>query len=241
MGDFLAFPYGKSQPTLTCAPLRTCLIRLQAGETVLGAPALGDSERWLVGLLTTGPNGNTPLVYVKPTDCDITTNLVISTDRHLYNVMLDSPPCPKGSTNNITEPYTWHLTFYYPDEAAQQWAAHAAIRANEIALAPATTGMSPDQLNFAYDVKKDRKFPWKPEHVFDDGVHLYIKRPASAAQAPAPVLFGLSDDGTRVMLNYTLRHDYYITDRLVDRAVFIVVDGNTERKLTLIKTGGAHS
>src|SRR5260221_4971999 len=38
MGDALAFPYGKIQPTLTCAPLRTCLIRLQTGETVLGAP-----------------------------------------------------------------------------------------------------------------------------------------------------------------------------------------------------------
>src|SRR5690348_15947609 len=44
VGDALVFPYGKSQPTLTCIPLRTCLIQLQPGEIVQGPPALGDSE-----------------------------------------------------------------------------------------------------------------------------------------------------------------------------------------------------
>lgn len=241
-GDLLAFPYGRSQPTLSCAPLRTCLIRLQAGETVLGAPALGDSERWIVGLMATGPNGNTPLVYIKPTDCNLTTNLVIATDRHLYTVMLDAPVCnavTSGVVNRTTDPYTAQLTFYYPDELAKQWADRAAQTAaraaTQVPIAPSTTGVPLERLHFAYAVKKDRKFPWSPAHVFDDGTRLYVQRPPSARNAPAPVLFGLNDDGSRAILNVTVSQDYYITDRLVDRAVFVVKEGKDERTLILTR------
>ncbi len=236
-GDFLAFPYGKRQPTLSCAPLRTCLIRLQAGEQVLGSPALGDSERWLTGMMAMGPNGNTPLVYVKPIECDITTNLIIATDRHLYHVMLDAPPCAPGPINNAKEPYTLHLMFYYPDETAQQWAAQSAARANDIVFATSPPGTAPDDLHFAYDMKKDRRFPWKPKQVFDDGTHLYIKRPPKAAQAHAPVLFGVNTDGSRVLLNVTLRRDYYITDRVMDRVVLVIPDGKKEQRMTLTRRG----
>lgn len=240
-GDFLAFPYGQRQPTLTCAPLRACLIRLQPGETVLSPLALGDSERWLTGLLASGPGGATPLVYVKPTDCDLTTNLVIATDRHVYTVTLDAAPCGKSGTtrgmNDPTESYTSHLTFYYPDETVQQWTTHAPTHSTEFPLAPMPTthGASPDELHFAYDVQKDRHFPWKPDHLFDDGAHVYVHRPASAANTVAPILFALDADGKRAILNYTIRGAYYITDRVADRLVFVLMDGTHERRLTLIR------
>lgn len=242
-GDFLAVPYGRSQPTLTCAPLRTCLIRLQPEETVLGPPALGDSERWIAGLMASGPGGGTPLIYVKPTACDITTDLVIATDRHLYTVTLDAPPCRTTGTNSPQTPYTVHLTFYYPDETAQQWAAHrqtqTASRVNDVPLTTAPAGVAPDELHFAYDVHKDRHFPWAPEQVFDDGAHLYVKRPLRAANAAAPILLAVTADGQRMMLNYTLRRDFYITDRVVDQVVFVINDGSKERRLTITRTGEA--
>lgn len=103
-------------------------------------------------------------------------------------------------------------------------------------LAASAPGISPDRLNFAYAVDKDRRFPWSPAHVFDDGAHVYIKLPPEARNTAAPVLFVLNDDGTRAVLNYALSHDYYVTDRLFHRAVLVIAEGGQERRLTLTDT-----
>src|SRR5690606_30144818 len=93
---YVAYPFGHSQPTLTCAPLRACVIELEAGEVVLGLVA-GDTERWIIGQTFTGRTGDTPLVVVKPTDFDLTTNLLVSTDRRIYELTLDAPPARRRS------------------------------------------------------------------------------------------------------------------------------------------------
>ena len=77
-GAFETFPYGHSQPTVTCAPLRACVIELEAGESILSKIA-GDTQRWEIQLAVAGANGQTPLVVVKPHDCGLTTNLVLAT------------------------------------------------------------------------------------------------------------------------------------------------------------------
>lgn len=90
----MVFPFGHSQPVLACAPLRASVVELEPGETVLGLVA-GDTERFAVEQTTTGPGGRTPLVLVKPLAYDVTTNLVVSTDRRVYHVTLDSAPMPE--------------------------------------------------------------------------------------------------------------------------------------------------
>jgi len=104
------------------------------------------------------------LIVVKPRDCDITTNLVLATDRRLYDLTLDAPPC-RGRSTNPQQPYVRHVRFYYPDETIAQWANHRT---------PRRPGR-PDllSLNFGYRVKKDRQFRWAPAQVFDDGRGLH--------------------------------------------------------------------
>ena len=87
----MVFPYGHSQPVLATAPLRASVIELEPGETVFGLAA-GDTERFAYELSYTGPGGDTPIVLVKPLDYDVTTNLVVSTDRRIYHVTLDAAP-----------------------------------------------------------------------------------------------------------------------------------------------------
>ena len=89
----MVVPFGHSQPVLACAPLRASVVELQPGEVVLGVVA-GDTERFAVEQTHTGPAGRTPLVVVKPLAYDVTTNLVVSTDRRVYHVTLDSAPRP---------------------------------------------------------------------------------------------------------------------------------------------------
>ena len=79
-GNFLTFPYGHAQPTLTCTALRACVIELEPGEIVLSRIA-GDTERWEISPAPAGPDGRTVLIVVKPHECDITTNLVLEIGR----------------------------------------------------------------------------------------------------------------------------------------------------------------
>jgi len=89
----LIYPHGVYQPVLTCTVLRICIIELEPGETVLSMGS-GDHVRWSLDHGQTGPGANTTYITVVPTDYDLTTNLVISTDRRMYHMTLDSPPTP---------------------------------------------------------------------------------------------------------------------------------------------------
>ena len=229
-GNFVSFPFGHSQPTVTCARLRACVIELQPGEIVLSRIA-GDLERWEIAPAPSGPDGRTTLVVVKPKDCDLTTNLVLATDRRIYDLTLDSPPCrptPGRSATNPQDPYARHVRFYYPDETIAHWAKPVAPR----------VGADVTQLNFNYDVKRDKQFPWQPAQVFDDGAHVYIKLPDSALHGEAPALFMLSSDGSRTLLNYSVVGDTYITDRLFDHGVFVAGIDGKERRVTIDRRGG---
>lgn len=233
-GNFSSFPYGHAQPTLTCTVLRACVIELEAGEVVLSRIS-GDTERWEIGPAPAGPDGRTVLIVVKPRDCDITTNLVLATDRRLYDLTLDSPPC-RGRSTNPQQPYVRHVRFYYPDETIARWAKPPAPAAPVGPAGPAPQRVAADvlALNFAYRVKKDRQFPWKPAQVFDDGVRVYIKVPLEARHAEAPVLFVLEADGSKVLVNYSIvGGDTYVTDRLFDRAVLLSGVGGKERQVLI--------
>ena len=229
-GNFMTFPYGHSQPVLTCTVLRACVIELQPGEIVLSRIA-GDTERWEIAPAVAGQDGRTVLIVVKPRDCDITTNLVLATDRRLYDLTLDSPPC-KGRSTNPQQPFVRHVRYYYPDETIAQWAKPAE---------PEPIRVAPDvlSLNFAYRLKKDRRFPWSPAQVFDDGARVYIKLPEEARHSEAPVLFVLEHDGGRTLVNYSvIGGDTYITDRLFDRAVLVSGVGGKEQKVLIERKGG---
>jgi type IV secretion system protein TrbG len=225
-GSFVTYPYGHAQPVVTCAVLRACVIELEPGEIVLSRIA-GDTERWEIVPAPAGPDGRTTLVVVKPRDCDISTNLVLATDRRLYDLALDAPPCPKtvaGSATNPQQAYVRHVRFYYPDDTAVEWSRReSAPTATDLVAATA--------LNFRYRIKRDKQFPWAPAQVFDDGTRTYIKLPSEAKHTELPVLFVLEADGKKTLVNYTLvGGDTYVADRLFDRAALVTgVDGKERR------------
>lgn len=229
-GNFVTFPFGHVQPTLTCAVLRACVIELQSGEIVLSRIA-GDTERWEFTSAPAGSDGRTVLVVVKPRECDITTNVVLATDRRLYDLTLDAPPCKPRSTNP-QQPYVRHVRFYYPDETVSAWSKPSASDSARV---------RPDlaALNFHYAIRKDKHFPWTPAHVYDDGIRVFIKIPDQARHGEAPVLFLLERDGSKSLLNYALLDaDTYVTDRLFDRAALVASIEGKERQLVIERTEG---
>jgi type IV secretion system protein VirB9 len=238
------YPYGHSVPTLQCAPLRVCAIELEDGEVVLDS-VTGDSERWIVGRALAGGRGQTPLLVVKPTACDLTTNLVVTTDRRIYQVVLNSRACKDSEdSSNPRVAYTPLLAFYYPDDLVHTWASAQELARKEAlrdreSRTPLAGAVPLGALNFAYRLSPSGRFPWLPEVVFDDGVHTYIRIPQDRHIAETPVLFVLKDGRATDLLNFAVRPPYYIADRVLDRAALVIGSGRDQRRLEI--TNLAHS
>jgi|GEM_PF-4036423 len=179
-GAAILIPFGHGRPVLRCAPLRACAVELDPGELVL-ATSLGDGERWLVQSAAAGPGAHTPLLVVKPTACDLSTNLVVATDGRIYELALDSPPCRgadagESGAYNPHLPYTGLVRFYYPDDLVRRWTDQERLARQQAAeLATGRTPLAPAarlaRLNFDYAWDRSRRWPWVPSQVFDDGEH----------------------------------------------------------------------
>ena len=50
--------------------------------------------------------------------------------------------------------------------------------------------------------------------MFDDGRKVYIQFPARLDQGEAPPLFVVGRDGKSQLVNYRMRDNYYVVDRL---------------------------
>jgi type IV secretion system protein VirB9 len=229
-GTVALVAFGHGRPLLRCAPLRACAVELEPGELVL-ATSLGDAERWLVQSAASGPGARTPLLVVKPTACDLSTNLVIATDRRIYEMALDSPPCHGADGGeggyNPHLPYTGLVRFYYPDELVRRWRdeermareMEAERAAGRVPLAP-TARLA--RLNFDYAWDRGRKLPWAPTQVFDDGEHTYLVLGASAPLADLPVLMAVDGDGSLALVSYHLEGQTLVADRVLEHAVLMV-------------------
>ncbi|HEV3458886.1 MAG TPA: TrbG/VirB9 family P-type conjugative transfer protein, partial [Thermoanaerobaculia bacterium] len=181
-GDFVQVPFGRQVPVVRCAPLRVCLIELEEGELVLNT-VTGDAARWILDRAAAGPRAATTVIVAKPTACNLTTNLVITTDRRIYQITLDARPCKSKEGENPHEPFTRLLRFYYPDELVRSWASAAAVRRRQGAAAeeaarsltalggaaaPAGAGLPLASLHFNYRWTRTGNYPWTPAAVFDD-------------------------------------------------------------------------
>jgi type IV secretory pathway VirB9-like protein len=249
-------PFGHGKPILRCAPLRACAVELEPGELILST-SLGDGERWLVQSAAAGPGAHTPLLVVKPTACDLSTNLVVATDRRIYELALDSPPCHNadlgaggggGATGaggegayNPRLPYTGLVRFYYPDDLVRRWTDQEALaREQDAAQAAGRTPLAPAarlaHLNFDYSWDHSRRWPWVPAQIFDDGEHTYLVLPPAARLAELPILLAVEPGGALALLTYHLEGQTLVADRVLDRAVLLVGHGRPkdEQRLEIV-------
>lgn len=177
------------------APGQITTIALEPGERLAGSGpiAAGDTARWIIGDTESGAGRDTRvLVLVKPTRPDISTNLVISTDRRTYLIEL----------NASEETWMPAISWAYPR-------APDAPRA-----APTTPRIPPAHArNHRYGLQGDNP-PWRPVSVFDDGRRVYIVFPRGIAQGEMPPLFVLGSDGELEIVNSRIHGNVLIVDRL---------------------------
>ena len=185
---------------LYAAPEQVSDIALQVGEALIAVSA-GDTVRWVIGDTISGAGEAKRVhVLVKPFAPALKTNLVITTDRRSYHLQLESTEKTFMAALSWTYPQDQLLVLKRQNEQAE-------------AVAPIAVGVALENLRFRYGVSGDMP-PWRPMRAFDDGTKVYIEFPARIDQGEAPPLFVVGPDGDSQLVNYRVRGNYYIVDRL---------------------------
>jgi type IV secretion system protein VirB9 len=205
---------GRADPRLVCRPLYVCDVALEAGETILNI-AIGDSVRWVIAAAQSGPGGSTPHVFVKPTETDLETNLVITTTKRVYYLRLASAAMASNP----------RISYSYPeDEAAALAARQADERERQAERAADLPLVPPDQLDSKYRIEGDKALT--PSRVYNDGVHTYIE--FATLPNDLPIVLAIAPDGSNQVVNFRLKDSMFIIDG-VQSGFDLVLNAGTGR------------
>ena len=202
---YIMFPYGAVVPRIACRPYRVTDIALEPGESIMGIHA-GDTVRWLFSPSQSMQDGaEVSHIVVKPTMPNISTNLMVHTDRRSYQIDLVSSEAGQ---------YTTGVAFTYPNtDLNAKFVKPRKKDEDPRRLNPDVGG----NINSGYTVKtRSTMLDWKPLAVFDDGKKTYIKMPLRITEAP--VLY-IRLDGKDSLVNYRIKDRFYVVDRIFDTAV----------------------
>ncbi len=230
----MVYAYGGGLPIVVCAPLHVCILELEPGEKIAGEPHIGDSIRWEISPSASGSGPDaTPLIIIKPRIAGLDTTMVVPTDRRAYYVRLESKP----------NEYVARVAFSYPEDTKQKWQEYLAKQheaeqqekaAEERVAELPNTAL--ENMYWNYEVKGG-DVSTRPMHVMDDGAKTYIQMPVETIHRELPVLVVKGPNGSE-MINYRVKDNMYIVDRLFDRAALLLGSGKHQVKVELVRQVG---
>jgi type IV secretion system protein VirB9 len=219
-------------PKIVCRPMYVTDIILQQGETVTGVHP-GDPIRWTFVPSVSGAGENAQThVLIKPLAADISTNLIVNTDRRTYQLDLIS------SARNFVP----SVSFSYPSDSLKEWSVFLAEKKKEresnVTLASGYS-INPEDLHLDYEVRGSDRLRWKPQRVWDDGVKTYIqfKKGSTRKSVEAPILV-VYEHKKEVLVNYRAASDMYIVDRVFDKGALIVGTGAHQDRVVITRLKG---
>lgn len=168
----------------------------------------GDTAKWMID--SAEADGIAHL-YIKPINTGATTNLIINTTKHTYQVIANSGDW-----------YNPMVKWSYSSE--EQLANKLQQDKDDKTYAASLNITNPEQLNFGYEIKG--KAQWKPVMVFDDGSKTYLQ--FDKLSKKMPILFIKEENKKEVSLvNYRVKDNYYIVDKIFTKAQLRVTDKET--------------
>ncbi|MBU2031566.1 MAG: P-type conjugative transfer protein TrbG [Alphaproteobacteria bacterium] len=195
-------------------------IALEPGESLTGAGpiAAGDTARWIIGDTESGSGVSRRVhVLVKPTRPDISTNLVITTDRRTYMIELRAREAL----------YMPAVAWAYPQPPASQ-------RQN----VPATPVIpAASARNYRYGLTGGTP-PWRPVSVYDDGRRVYVEFPRGIVQGEMPPIFVLGPEGEPQIVNSRIYQNILIVDRIFGAAELRLGSGDRQQTVRIVRTDG---
>lgn len=175
-------------------------IALHKGEKVNFVGG-GDTSAWKLSSTTVD---GTPHIYIKPVVAANTTNLIITTDKRSYQLIVTT-----------SDWYNPMVRWTYDKEDDQNMLLQQKKDAETITSSMSATSM--EKLHFDYDIKVKGDKKYQPATVFDDGEKTVIKFKKMPKVLPA--LFIKERGHKSVSLaNFKQKDDCYLLDRLVSTA-----------------------
>jgi type IV secretion system protein VirB9 len=151
--------------------------------------SIGDSLAWQVT-----PNRRANLLFLKPIERDIATNMTVVTNLRRYAFELTA----RAASSPMDPTIIYTVRFQYPQDAP---------KVLEIAP-PAGAPPAADQLNFGYSFEGSKAI--LPARVFDDGRQTFFQWPD---QTPTPAVFALGADGKESVVNFSVRNGYLVVSQ----------------------------
>lgn len=205
-------------------------IVLQEGEQLVGPGpvAAGDTARWMIADTLSGAGAAQKVhILVKPLRPDITTNLVINTDRRTYHIELRATP----------EVYMASVSWSYPQDGL---IALRGAQGNEARAAAVDTGIVLHNLSFDYRISGDRP-AWRPVRVFDDGRRTIIEFPPEISTSEMPPFFVIGQDGETELVNYRVEGRFLVVDRLFREAQLRLGSGRRQVRVDITNNAATGS
>jgi type IV secretion system protein VirB9 len=133
--------------------------------------------------------------------------------------------------------YVARVAFAYPDDDQKKWQTHLAEQRESEQRASRLRETAPRTLNvealcFDYKVKGGNE-NLRPLRVFDDGAKTYIQMPSEVEHRAAPVLVVLDATGKGETVNYRVRDQMYIVDRLFTRGQLVLGSGKKSDRVEI--------
>lgn len=154
--------------------------------------SIGDALAWQVT-----PNRRASLLFIKPVESAVSTNMTVVTDRRRYAFQLT----PSRARSPRGEDIAYVVRFTYPPEPV-------------VEFTPPPPPPPPERRNLAYTYTGSRAA--LPSLVFDDGKFTYFQWPESVS---TPALFLAAADGSESIVNYGVREGYVVVEQLAPRFV----------------------
>ncbi len=231
----VTYTFGAGLPTVVTSPMHISIVELEPGETLTSEPAIGDSVRWelLPGTSGKGPTLQS-LIMVKPHMAGLDTNLVVTTDKRTYYLRLISRE----------NDYMARIGFSYKEDEDAKWSRFVADqqraetqRENAQVVTP-MVGDAIDKLNFDYTIKGGNAVV-RPLRVMDDGSKTYITMPEAVLHQDLPALVvenpKIKGEKGQEIVNYRVKGNLYIVDRIFDRAALILGSGKSVTKVEIVR------
>lgn len=224
---FIQLAYNEGQqPVVKTSPLQETVISLEKGEQFTNVTT-GDPNRWSYSAAVSGSGAFLQQhILVKPSASLLATNMVITTNRRLYNLRLISVTGGAIMRN---------VSFWYPDEMLHR-INQAALQESHPTVLAQVPNVNLSQLNFNYTVSCPlfgAAPSWRPLRVFDDGVHTYIQFPPNLASRDLPALW-VSNGSNQELVNYRVKSPYFIVDKIFKQAVLVMGVGSTKSQVQLV-------
>jgi type IV secretion system protein VirB9 len=174
-------------------------VALHKGETVNFVGG-GDTSAWAINSTTVD---GTPHIYIKPVVETSTTNIIITTNKRSYQLIV-----------NTSDWYNPMIRWTYNDEDMAE--ALAKKKRDEMAITGTMSAKSVSDLHFDYKINGSSDN--KPAMVFDDGEKTIIKYNGKLP-SKAPAIF-IRERGRKgvSLVNFKMKDNCYLLDRVVDQA-----------------------